>query len=117
MNKALPACIASLLLAAAGAAGAQSSAPAATPAPERPPAARDGTINLKLDETDKPRPRIMFGPPPGASQGTSEAASSLPSLGAEPGKARVFDRAPGVRLPSGSGGGGGPFPKDTNPGL
>ena len=115
MKKALAACVASALLAAAGPAGAQSATPvpAPSPSPERPAATGESGINLKLDEAAKPRPRITFGPAvPAAAPGAVDAASNLPSLGGEP--------TPGsgspLRFHRGLGGKD-PIPKDTNPGL
>ena len=113
MKKTLLACLASTLMAAAGTAGAQSAAPA--PAPERPPGkGGDSGLNLKLDEPSNQRPRILFGPRDPAAKPPAEpdAASTLPSLGAEPGKTPGFERRPSS---PGGGGGGGPYPKDTNP--
>jgi hypothetical protein len=107
--------LAALLFAAAGVASAQTTAPAPSTAPsaERPAQPGESGLNLKLDEPAGSRPRIMFGPRPGT-QGR-EAASTLPDLGATPGKAPSFDGPIG---PSGrSGRGDGPIPKDTNPGY
>ena len=120
MKKALVACVAAALVAAAGMAGAQSAAPAPAPAPERPAGKTgDSGLNLKLDEPSNTRPRILFGPRDTTAKPPAEAdaASTLPSLGAEPGRAPSFDRPLGTGRNPGGSSGGGPFPKDTNPGL
>ncbi|HEX9396499.1 MAG TPA: hypothetical protein VF943_07125 [Burkholderiales bacterium] len=119
MKQAFVACFACALVAAAGTAGAQSAAPAPSPAPERQGKSGDSGLNLKLDETSNTRPRILFGPRDTTTKPPAEAdaASTLPSLGAEPGRAPSFERPLGTGKNPGGGGGGGPFPKDTNPGL
>jgi len=94
------------LLAAAGPAAPQASAPApaaeTSPAksPERP------VLNLKLDEPVRGQPRITFGPREG--KGEQRPADTLPSLGGKPSQA--YERSMSADAPNS------PFPKDTNPG-
>ena len=97
-------------LAVTGVAKAQSSAPA----PERPSAPGGGPLDLKLDEAKKDRPRIQFGPAvPSVAPGKSEAASTLPDLGAGKGATSGFEAGPSRRSIGSSS--GGPYPPDTNP--
>jgi hypothetical protein len=108
MRSALSMLVASALLATAGPAAPQASAPApsaeSTPAkpPERP------VLNLKLEEPVRGQPRITFGPRDGKTE-QRPAADTLPALGGSP--STTYDRpfSPDER--------GSPFPKDSNPNM